>query len=387
MTNIFITGTTGFLGGELLIELSKRKDINKIYCLIRAESEENAAKRLHHIFNFHNDQLNLDKIIPVLGDLTETELSLRLSADKRLADIHVIVHAAANTSFSPIYDNIVEKVNIQGLASILKWARTLQKLQTFLYVGTATICGKEITNRLIQEEESPDLKANHLVKYTHTKMMGELMIGEYLPSEKILIVRPSIIMGDSRQWVPRSYVIMWALASINFLRLVPVNSNAQLDVIPVDYASNAIIQLLFAKRKHGVYHISAGEQSATTLSKLTHAIESYFPDKPRFNFIEREMTREVKLWSRNKLHANNTLKNYTEYLSYWNREMKDAGDLRILLGGLDPYLSFIELGQVFDNTKLLQDTTIGLPEPAHEYIKRSVQFIENIDIFEAALEP
>jgi thioester reductase-like protein len=387
MKNVFITGVTGFLGGELLVELSKRKDIGKLYCLIRAESEAAADSRLQNIFNFHKDYLNSDKIIPVLGDLTENDLVSRLIADKRLSDTNLILHAAANTSFSPIYDTMVEQVNIHGLENILKWSETLKNLETFLYVGTATICGKEITNRLIKEEESPDLKAKHLVKYTYTKMMGELLIEKYLPKDKTLIVRPSIIMGDSREWVPRSYVIMWALASINFLRLVPVNSNADLDVIPVDYASNAIIQLLFGKRKHGVYHVSAGVESSTTLLKLTHAIESYFPDKPKFNFIEREMTREVKLWSRNKLNGNNTLKNYTEYLSYWNREMKDAGELRILLGGLDPYLSFIELGQIFDNTKLLEDTNIGLPEPAHEYIKRSVQFIGDIDIFEAALEP
>ncbi len=388
MANIFITGVTGFLGGELLIDLSKRKDIDKIYCLIRAESEKTASKRLSYIFSFHEDHLNLDKIIPIIGDLTEEDLSSRLIADKRLSDVNLIVHAAANTSFSPIYDKMVEQVNIHGLEKILNWSKTLKKLKTFLYIGTATICGKETTNRLIKEEESPNVNVKHLVRYTYTKMMGELLLKQYLPEEKILIARPSIIMGDSRQWVPRSYVIMWALASINFLRLVPVNSNASLDIIPVDYASSAIVKLLFSeKRKYNVYHISAGSKSATTLLMLTRAIESYFPDKPTFNFIDRELTREVKLWARKKLNGNNALKNYTEYLNYWNREMEDSGDLRILMGGLDPYLSFIELGQVFDNTRLQQDTDAGFPEPAHEYIKRSVQFIENIDIFEAALEP
>jgi len=388
MANIFITGVTGFLGGELLIDLSKRKEIDSIYCLIRAESEKTAFKRLSYIFSFHDDNLNLDKIIPVIGDLTEEGLTERLIADKRLSEVNYIVHAAANTSFSPIYDSMVEQVNIHGLENILKWSTTLTKLRTFLYIGTATICGKETTNRIIKEEESPNINVKHLVRYTYTKMMGELMLRKYLPEEKILVARPSIIMGDSRQWVPRSYVIMWALASINFLRLVPVNSNASLDVIPVDYASSAIVGLLFTEnRKHSVYHISAGSDSSTTLLQLTRSIESYFPDKPRFSFIERELTREVKLWARKKLNGNNALDNYTEYLSYWNREMEDSGDLRILMGGLDPYLSFIELGQVFDNARLLQDTEIGLPEPAHEYIKRSVQFIENIDIFEAALEP
>jgi hypothetical protein len=30
---------------------------------------------------------------------------------------------------------------------------------------------------------------------------------------------------------------------------------------------------------------------------------------------------------------------------------------------------------------------MGQPEPAHEYIKRSVKYLENIDVFEGALDP
>ncbi len=386
MVNVFVTGATGFLGGELLVNLSKRKDINKIYCLIRAGSHKKADLRLEKIFACHADVLDLNRIIPVPGDLTQDDLTECLCSNKDLEDIQVVVHSAANTSFSPIYDTLIEQVNILGLEKILNWSKTLKKLETFLYVGTATICGKEITNRIIKEDESPDLKSTHLVKYTYTKMMGEIIIANHLPKEKVLIVRPSIIMGDSRPWIPRSYVIMWALASINFLRLVPVNANAQLDVIPVDYASAAIVQLLFSKRKYGVYHISAGGKSCTTLQKLSEVIESHFPGRPRFMFVDRELTREVKLWSRNKLNGNTRLNNFPEYLNYWHKEMNDPGDLRILMGGLDPYLSFIELGQVFDNTRLQEDCTIGLPEPAHEYIKRSVDYIENIDIFEDALD-
>ena len=81
------------------------------------------------------------------------------------------------------------------------------------------------------------------------------------------------------------------------------------------------------------------------------------------------------------------MKNYREHLNYWDDIFDDATDLRILMGGLEPYLDFIELGQVFDNSKLLQDTNIGPPEPAHEYMKRSAHFLDKIDIFEAALAP
>src|ERR1051326_1282630 len=240
--NLFITGTTGFLGGELLVDFSKRKEVEKIFCLVRAESKEKATERLKKVFELHGDFYDVNKIIPVTGDLAQNDLSEYLGKDRSLQQVNAIIHAAADTSFSPIYDDVVEQINIGGLEKILKWSVTLKDLETFLYIGTATICGMDIKNRTVRENESPDEKVKHLVKYTETKMRGEIMLQSYLPKEKILIARPSIIMGDTRPWVPRSYVIMWALAAINLLRLVPINPDAQLDIIPVDYASKAIIQ-------------------------------------------------------------------------------------------------------------------------------------------------
>lgn len=385
--NLFITGTTGFLGGELLVDLAKKKEVKKIFCLVRAEDKDKAMQRLKNVFDFHGDFLDVEKIIPVPGDLLQQNLTDNLCKEKSLEDVNVIIHAAADTSFSPIYDDIVERVNIGGLEKILRWSSSLKKLETFIYVGTATICGMDIKNRIVKEEESPNEKARHLVKYTETKMRGEQMLEQYLPKEKILVVRPSIIMGDSRPWEPRSYVILWALAAINLLRLVPINPNALLDIIPVDYASKAIIQLLFSKRKYPVYHISSGPLSATTPLKVTQAIEHYFPHRPKFNFVGRELIYEVKLWARKKLNGHHVLKNHREYLNYWEDIFDDSTDLRILMGGLEPYLDFIELGQVFDNSKLLEDTSIGLSEPAHEYIKRSAHFLSKIDVFEEALAP
>jgi thioester reductase-like protein len=385
--NVFITGATGFLGGELLVDLSERSEITKIFCLVRAENIARATERIQHVFSFHGNFLDTQKIIPVLGDLLQDDLTERLSADPLLADVNCIVHAAADTSFSPIYDESVEQINIHGLEKLLSWSKQLRKLETFTYVGTATICGMDIKNRLVKEEESPNETVKHLVKYTQTKMQGEIMLHNYLPEDKTLIVRPSIIMGDSRPWTPRSYVIMWALAAINLLRLVPINPDAQLDIIPVDYASKAIVALLFAKRSYSVYHISSGQKSATTPFKATEAIAHYFPHRPGFNFVGRELIREVKLWARKKLNGQSTLKNFPEHLNYWDDIFEDATDLRILMGGLEPYLDFIELGQTFDNSRLLEDTNIGLPEPAHEYMKRSAHFLDRIDIFEAALAP
>ncbi len=385
--NIFLTGSSGFLGGEILINLSKRKEIDKIFCLIRAKSEEESVIRLHKIFAFHNDYFDAKKVIPVYGNLTDPLLAKNLAENKELQDINLIVHSAANTSFSPIYNDMVENVNINGLRNLLEWAKTLKHLQTFTYVGTATICGEGITNRVVYEDESPDLNSKHFVKYTYTKMLGELMLHEYLPEDKILVVRPSIIMGDTRPWLPRSYVILWALATANLMRLVPVDSDSKLDIVPVDYTANGITELLFAKRHYSVYHISAGVKSSTTPKEVSAAFETSFKDRPPFQFINIEMISQMKKWAKGILKPDSHLNKYTDYLEYWNKIFEDKGALRILFAGLEPYMKFINLGQIFDNSRLLEDTNVGPSESSSEYIKRSITYLENIDVFEGAIDP
>jgi thioester reductase-like protein len=386
--NIFLTGSTGFVGGELLVNLSKRSEVDKIYCFLRAFSEDEAMIKLENIFRIHHDYFDEKKIIPIIGNLFDEHLTDFLINNKTIADTDVIIHSAANTSFSKIYDDMVERANMGGLEKILLWAKQLPHLQTFLYIGTATICGKDIKNRLIFEDESPNLEASHLVKYTYTKMHGELIIHKHLTDDKILIARPSIIMGDSRKVVPRSPVILWAAATINQLRFIPASENAQLDMIPVDYAATAIVSLLFAKRNHKVYHISSGQAAATTTLKISQSLEAYFTDLPPFRFVNKSLLNQIKLWAKGKLQPDSEIYNYPEYLDYWHRVFEDPSALRILLAGLDPYLGFMELGQVFDNTRLLQDVpSIQQSLPADVYIKNCMTFIEKIDLLEGALNP
>ena len=386
--NIFLTGSTGFLGGELLVGLSKRNDVNKIYCFIRPDNENDALSRLKKVFKVNGDYFDSNKIIPVTGNLFDPHLTQSLQANKILNDTDVIIHSAANTSFSRIYDDMLEQVNIAGLEKLLLWAKQLSQLHTFLYIGTATICGKDIRHRVVSEEESPNIEAQHLVRYTYTKMQGELLIDKHLPHEKILIARPSIIMGDSRPVLPRSPVILWAVATINQLRLIPVNEHAMLDMIPVDYAAASVIGLLFAKRQYQVYHISSGQRGATSAYKLSISLHEYFKDLPPFHFTGKSLLGQIKQWAKGRLKPDSELFNYKIYLDYWNEEFTDPGAVRILLAGLAPYLEFMDLGQAFDNSRLLQDVaSVQQSQPAEIYIKNCMSFIGKINILEGAIDP
>jgi len=387
MKKVFLTGATGFLGGELLVMLSKKADIEKIYCLVRGNSFEEASARLEHVFGLHSDYFDRRKVIPILGNMMDEFLGEKLCRMHELADVDVIIHSAANTSFSRMYDNLVKKVNIGGTNQILAWSKTLRILETFVYVGTATICGKDITNRTVLEDESPNENASQLVTYSYTKMIGEINVRKAIPKEKLLIVRPSIIMGDSRDIIPRSYVIMWAFAAFDLMRIIPMHKDIGLDIIPVDYTAAAIIKLLYSDRHFNTYNISAGEKSATTMEQVMTALERNL-GSPQFKFVEYENVVKLKRWAKGRLEKDDMfIIENVDYLKNIESRLGSNGNLRILLGALDAYYRFGNLGQVFDNTRMLADTCMNAPEPAHYYMGRSKHLLANIDVLEGAIDP
>lgn len=384
---VFLTGATGLVGGEVLVNLSKRTEIRRVYCLIRAASVEDGRRRLQNIFSLHDDEFDETKIVPIIGDLFDDNLTGKLIDNALLSNVTTVIHSAANTSFAKVKDDLVERANIGGLTKILLWAKQVASLDTFMYVGTATICGKDIKHRLVTEDESPNLNANHLVKYTYTKMRGEQLLKEHLPQEKILIVRPSIIMGDSRGVEPRSPVILWAVATINKLRLTPINQYASLDMVPVDFVADVMTKLLFVKRNYQVYHISAGHDASTSALELAKVLDNYFNDLLPHCFIGKEMLNPLKLWAKGKLPSTHELYDYENYLKYMEESFEDITNLRILFSGLDPYIEFAALGQRFDNTRILQDLNIKPSEPAHVYLHNCLHYIERINLLEGAIDP
>src|SRR5262245_17203920 len=98
MMKVFLTGATGFLGGELAVALSKSCCVDKLVCLVRAKNNDEADARLRSVFGVHQDPYDPKKVVALAGDLLNEDLPVFLDRHRSLSDTNIVIHAAANTS-------------------------------------------------------------------------------------------------------------------------------------------------------------------------------------------------------------------------------------------------------------------------------------------------
>ncbi|HTV26081.1 MAG TPA: SDR family oxidoreductase [Polyangiaceae bacterium] len=378
-THVFLTGATGHLGGELLVALSQQEGIQSITCLVRARSGEPGVARLARVFALRGDRFDPARVACLEGDLTDPELAATLRGNPALADTDLVIHCAAETSFSPFESAAITEINVGGTRRLLGWASGLQRLATFVYVGTAAAVGAE-RRGLLGEDDAQTPGARHVVPYTASKAEAEALVARHLPAHQVLVVRPSILLGDSGGRVPRSVDVGWAVAAMNRLRLLPVDPHLPLDIIPADFAAHAIVALIGGARRHAVYHVSAGPEATTSAAQLAPLLAERYPALPPFRFVEPELRPLLARWARGVLPPSPQLAPHASYLAHIGAEFPDRHERFAIVSAASVYFEFMQLGQVFDNRRARTDAPLAMPPPAHLYLRPALESLDRIDL-------
>lgn len=147
---IFITGTTGFLGTNLLERLLRSVPDCEIVLLVRPGKRSTVAQRLqreilkHDAFDRLRNELGKDgfaelaarRVTAVAGDVGRDGLGLDDEGRAALASCDIVIHSAATVSFDSPLDSAVE-VNLLGPTRI---ARTLADLGVTPHLVAVSTC-------------------------------------------------------------------------------------------------------------------------------------------------------------------------------------------------------------------------------------------------------
>jgi len=199
-TKIFITGTTGYLGGQFLNHLLEVTS-SKVYLLVRCkhpeEGKERVIKNLQKYRPWNPSYSGRITIIP--GDLAEKLLGLSQERFNQLAEeIDVIYHIGADISYIKSYE-VLKNANVQGTEEIIRLATTY-RLKQIEYVSSMGVFGPAwALDRWEYLDENSDYKEN-LTKlqvengYIQSKWVAEILVENAIQRRvPIRIYRPGFI--------------------------------------------------------------------------------------------------------------------------------------------------------------------------------------------------
>lgn len=235
-TTALLTGFPGFIGRRLVARLLDGDSKLRVAAVVEARMNERAREAAAEI--------DPDRIEVLPGDIAEPRLGLGDDDYERLrSEARFVFHLAA------IYDLAVplsaaQRVNVDGTGNVVDFCRAADSLERHVYVSTAYVAG--LRTGIVYEHElvmGQGFK-NH---YESTKFQAEVWVRSYLDRVPTTILRPAIVVGDSRTGETAKfdgpYFILRAIAEAERSgRPIPnfARSEAPFNVVPVDYVVEAI---------------------------------------------------------------------------------------------------------------------------------------------------
>jgi short-subunit dehydrogenase len=249
----FITGATGFIGGELVGLLAKRK--GTIYALVRAESEHKLDALRKHL------GVKADRLVAVRGDLTKPNLGVRKDAIGKLeGKVKHFFHVASHYDMMSEDAELQIRVNVEGTREAINLAECI-KAKCFHYMSSVAVAGlfqgywQEDMFEEAEEFEQPYFKSKHLAE-------AAVRADCKLPYR---IYRPGIVVGNSKTGAISKadgpYYLFKFLQRVRnalpaWAPLIGIEGG-RINIVPVDYVAAATDYLAHKSGLNGrTFHLT-----------------------------------------------------------------------------------------------------------------------------------
>ncbi len=256
---ILLTGATGFLGAYLLRELLDGTTA-RVHCLVRADSEEAALERVRQNLAQYGIWQDGDagRILPQLGDLSQPLLGIPEEDFERLgAKIDSVYHNGAMVNFIHPYP-AHKPANVLGTQEVLRFAAA-GRLKPVHFISTLSVfhTGEHEEGRVFGEDESLPETGAPLGGYAQSKWVAEELVRQAAARGiPVSIYRPGIISGHSQTGGWNHTDLVWSLGRACLAIGKVPRLSGQVDVVPVDFVSRAIVSISRRAAPEGrVFHL------------------------------------------------------------------------------------------------------------------------------------
>jgi long-chain acyl-CoA synthetase len=267
---VLLTGGTGFVGTEVAARLLARPDL-EIVSLVPAITDADAVAESSRAWWYRPDLRSAlgTRIRAVAGDVTKPRLGLDTRTDADLCDrVTHIVHSAADLRVEASVEDL-RGTNVDGVAHVLEFARSVHGLTRLVHVSTAYVAGGRTGT--VGEDDLTDA-FGFGSPYEQTKYEGELLVRAASSELPVTIVRPAMIVGDSRTGDVKTFNTFYTplrLFLSGKLRIIPASRRLRVNLVPVDYVADAIVRLAFEPAAEGLtFHLTTPTDQLLTAEEV-----------------------------------------------------------------------------------------------------------------------
>ena len=186
------------------------------------------------------------RVQPLLGDVASMHLGLATGEWRELSARVTDVWHLAEWSFLGADERELHRVNVEGTRAVLELAEGCRRLRRLNHFSTVFVSGDRVG--VIAEDELASAQSFRNA-YEESKFEAELLVRRAMGQLPCTVLRPSIVVGDSRTGEidkfegPYSIAILLVTSPLAVPVPLPGNGVAPLNVVPVDFAVAAALHI------------------------------------------------------------------------------------------------------------------------------------------------
>ncbi|KAK4096417.1 acetyl-CoA synthetase-like protein [Parathielavia hyrcaniae] len=204
--SVVVTGATGSLGAHVVACVLRDPSVGTVYCLVRAASNEEAARRLKESLLqrrlYHTIPASSARRVVVLkSDLSHPTLGLGTETYSTVTEkLGAVIHCAWSVNFN-LHLSSFEKTNLAGVVNLIALTRRAGQHATFNFCSSVSATAR--CPLAAVPETIPDLAWSQAMGYAQSKSVAEHLCARAAEQAGVRtrVLRVGQIMADTKHGV------------------------------------------------------------------------------------------------------------------------------------------------------------------------------------------
>ncbi len=234
---VLVTGFPAFTARRMTRTILERDRFATVYLLVLARFLEDAGRFVEELPAADRSRVRL-----VTGDVCAMDLGLATAEYHALAAEITTIHHLAGTYYWGVDEETARRINIGGTRGVVDLAADCRRLRRLIHWSTVQVSGKR--HGVVMEDELDEGQRFHN-HYEATKLAAEKVAREAMRRMPVTVVRPGIIVGDSKTGEidkldgPYYLIVLFATNQWPVNLPLPGRGSAPLYLTPIDYVIEA----------------------------------------------------------------------------------------------------------------------------------------------------